>query len=74
MKRIATNFINLFYAYIDQMLKYLCFNHQLIKKIVHVIDPSQQELTGVEQREDTVNRISEFLRVLKYSFHLEPDK
>lgn len=47
---------------------------ELLNTIVNKIDSTQPEKIGPELIEDTVNRISEFLRVLKYPFPVAPQE
>ena len=46
----------------------------LLETVVHAVSPDQPEKIGTEKIEDTVDRISEFLRVLKFEFPCPPDE
>ena len=46
----------------------------LFETVIHAIDPTQPEKIGTEKIEATVERTSEFLRVLKYDFPVEPEE
>ena len=46
----------------------------LLETVVHAISPDQPEKIGTEKIEDTVDRVSEFLRVLKFEFPCTPDE
>ena len=46
----------------------------LLNTIIHAISDTQPEKIGTEKIEATVDRMSEFLRVLKYEFPCEPEE
>ncbi|OHT13355.1 hypothetical protein TRFO_16431 [Tritrichomonas foetus] len=46
----------------------------LFETVIHAIDENQPEKIGTEKIEATVERTSEFLRVLKYEFPVEPEE
>lgn len=47
---------------------------ELLNKVIHAISDSQPEKLGIEKIETTVDRISEFLRVLKFEFPCPPEE
>jgi intraflagellar transport protein 81 len=46
----------------------------LLETVIHTISSDQPEKIGTEKIENTVDRISEFLRVLKFEFPVPPDE
>jgi len=46
----------------------------LLNLVVHNVSEDQPEKIGMEKIEDTIDRISEFLRVLKFSFPCPPEE
>lgn len=46
----------------------------LLETVIHAVSPEQPEKIGTEKIENTVDRISEFLRVLKFEFPCPPDE
>ncbi|KAK8894586.1 Intraflagellar transport protein 81 [Tritrichomonas musculus] len=46
----------------------------LFESVIHAVDDTQPEKIGTEKIEATVERTSEFLRVLKYDFPVEPEE
>ena len=46
----------------------------LLNSVVHALSADQPEKIGTEKIEDTVSRISEFLRVLNYQFPVSPEE
>lgn len=76
---IEDQVVNLLKIHLNHPLTLLQFSEltgdsliQLLNKIIHSIDPSQFENSNTETREETVERISEFLRILKYPFPMDP--
>ena len=47
---------------------------ELLETVIHSISPDQPEKLGTEKIENTVDRISEFLRVLKFEFPVPPEE
>ncbi|OHT11502.1 hypothetical protein TRFO_19045 [Tritrichomonas foetus] len=47
---------------------------ELFNTVIHAISDEQPEKIGTEKIEATVDRVSEFLRVLKYEFPVEPEE
>lgn len=46
----------------------------LLNTVIHAIDETQPEKIGTEKIEATVERMSEFLRILKYEFPVAPEE
>ncbi|OHT05146.1 hypothetical protein TRFO_27279 [Tritrichomonas foetus] len=46
----------------------------LLNTVIYKIDDSQPEKIGTEKIEATVERISEFLRIMKYEFPVDPEE
>lgn len=46
----------------------------LVNLVIHSVNPEQPEKIGTETIEETVDRMSEFLRIMKYDFPCEPQE